>query len=71
MLGCKRDRRAAPLATEFPRGDTRTVMMEPCGALPRKCLFIYLFPPAANGGGKRPQPFRLILKVERELFQLS
>jgi hypothetical protein len=42
LLGCKRDRRLAPLATESPRGDTRTVMMEPCGALPRKCSFIYL-----------------------------
>jgi hypothetical protein len=28
-------------ATESPHGDTRTGLTEPCGALPRKCLFIY------------------------------
>jgi hypothetical protein len=33
---------AAPLATWSPHGDTRTVMTEPCMALPRKCLFIDL-----------------------------
>jgi hypothetical protein len=33
------------LATGSPHGDTRTGLMEPCGALPRKCLFIYVWMP--------------------------
>jgi hypothetical protein len=38
--GCKRDRRAAPQPPS-PLGGTRTDLTEPCGALPRKDLFIY------------------------------
>jgi hypothetical protein len=34
-----------------PRGRYLTGLVEPCGALPRKCLFIYLF---RRSGGIRP-----------------
>jgi hypothetical protein len=37
----QRDRRAAPQPPSPSRG-TRTGLTEPCGALPRKCLFIHL-----------------------------
>jgi hypothetical protein len=38
--GFKCDRRAAPLPS-FPHPGDLTGMTEPCGALPRKCLFSY------------------------------
>jgi hypothetical protein len=35
-----------------PHGATRTGLTEPCGALPRKCLFIYLSYPIGENFGR-------------------
>jgi hypothetical protein len=53
--GCKRDRRAAP-QPPIPSRGTWTGLTEPCGALPRKCLFICLLRPWEGrdvSGGRR------------------
>jgi hypothetical protein len=48
IAGKQRDRRVA-IEVVGPRGRYLTGLVEPCGALPRKCLFIYLFIYDADG----------------------
>jgi hypothetical protein len=61
--GCERDHRAAP------QPPVHILLTEPCGALPRKCLFIYAENPRMQDGQKAIQSPLHILCESFSLFE--
>jgi hypothetical protein len=50
----QRDRRVAISVSRLLAERYLTELVEPCRALPRKCLFIYLFDEDSTGAGPHP-----------------